>query len=178
MLTAARVSSVIAVSTALICSVALPATAADTTTTLTVTVEGSGGLAIAAPASANLGSVIEGKTTAPVPLGTVTVTDNRAVIGGWTATVKSSVFESSTVAVKQTFGPEAATYNPGLATPTLNAIILPALPEFALSGSGTTVQTATVTGSNNVRWAPTLTLTVPYGTVADEYKATLTHSVL
>lgn len=176
MLTAARMSSVVAVSAALICSVALPATAADSaTTTATVTVNG-GGLAISAPGAAGLGSVAPG-STATVNLAGVEVSDTRAGTAGWVAQVASTDFVGSIVDNK--IPASAASYTPALATPTGVAVVTPSALPVALSATPQTVQTATlVVGNNGATWSAGLSLAVPGSALADTYKATLTHSVL
>lgn len=179
MLTTARVSSVVAVSAALIWSVALPATAADTApapanTTATVSVLG-GSLAISAPASTSFDSVAPGATTT-VLLSGVKVTDTRAGNTGWVAKVASSDFIGGIANNK--IPASAALYTPLAAVPTGVATVVPGAP-VALSSTAQPAQTATVVvGNNTATWTANLLLTVPANALADTYTATLTHSVL
>lgn len=197
MITVARVSSVVAVSTALICAVALPATAddpADNNTTLTVTLE-TGGLEISAPASLSFddGTARVGATVS-VDLGAVTVTDTRrtGTVNQWMASVSSTPFEGKNASNK--FGPDAVFYVPGTAVPNAGsltdgvlvdgtlikfAVVAPMSAGFPLSTSSQDAQFATgILGNNTATWTPRLTLSVPDDAPADTYKATLTHSVL
>lgn len=176
MFTAARVSSIAAVSAALICSVSLPATAADSaTTTATVTVTG-GGLAISAPAAAGLGSVAPG-ATATVNLAGVQVSDTRAGMAGWVAQVASTDFVGGIA--NNEIAASAASYTPALATPTGVVVVTPSAIPVTLSATPQTVQTATVVvGNNGATWGAGLSLSVPGSALADTYTATLTHSVL
>lgn len=190
MLKVARVSSVVAVSTALICAVALPATAevADTAdTTLTVVLSG-GGLNISAPTSAKFGPVTQGiaaTTTATVT--DVTVTDTRAGLGKqWVASVHSTDFIGATPTNKIPAG--AVSYFSGGATPgglladgSLSVAVVTPESAFPLPNSAETAHTAqtgtNILGNNTAKWSPTLTMTVPNNALNDTYTATLTHSV-
>lgn len=172
MLKIARMSSVIAVSTALICSVSLPATAADTTATVTVP---GGALAVSAPASTDFGSVAPGGL-ATVLLTGVEVTDTRAGTTGWVASVASTDFIG--LIANNSFPASAALYTPAVAVPSGLVAVQPGTP-VALSSTAAPAQTATaVTGNNSATWAADLLLTVPANALADTYTATLTHSVL
>lgn len=188
MLKIARVSCVIAASTALVCSVALPATAADTANTdLTVAVTGNQALAISAPGATAFDAVQLGvavTTTAIVE--EVTVTDTRGgTANWWTASVTLGDF-SGTNTPANTFS-NAVFYEPGKPTAnsgTLigdvpNTLTVTAEPGFYPGTIGTPAVLATgILGNNSATWSPTLTLKVPDNAPADTYKAKLTHSVL
>lgn len=170
-----RVSLAVAVSAALIGSIALPATAAPTAdTTVTVLVE-PGVLSVSAPGTANLGTVTPGGTTS-VPLTAVQVTDNRAGVTGWQAQVILTGFVGTAVPTR-TIPASAATYTPAAPTVTGTATVTPAT-QADLS-TAKTVQTATaVSGNNTATWDASLSILAPAGTLADTYTATLTHSFL
>lgn len=164
-----RVSLVLAVSAALVGSVTLPATAADTGVTVTVP---TGGLAISAPGTAALGSIAPG-ANANVALTGVTVTDTRAGVGGWQAQVTMSALVSGA----NTIPASGATYTPAAATVNGNATVTPAT--VADLTTAKTVQTATaVSGNNDATWDATLNIAVPAGALAGDYTGTLTHSTL
>lgn len=187
MLTAARVSSVIAVSTALICSVALPATAAEDSTQLTVALTGDRTLAISAPEEASFGDVAPGvavTTTAVVP--NVTVTDTRGGLANfWTASVALGAFTGINNSANTFTG--VVFYEPGNVTANAgtliggvpNTLAVAPVPAFYAGKDATPAVLATgILGNNSAKWSPTLTLAVPDNAPADTYKATLTHSVL
>jgi len=166
-----RVSLVIAASAALVGSLALPASAADTDATVEVT---AGALTISAPGSADLGTVAPGSPITAA-LGTVTVSDLRADTALWSAQVSMTDFVGT---VTETTIPAAsATYTPGTAVETGTSTVAPT----AQTGLATakTVQAATVvSGNNTAEWDPDLSFTAPANALADTYTATLTHSFL
>lgn len=186
MLSVARASSVIAVSTALICGVSLPATAAPGDTVLTVVVP-AGVLSISAPPTGVFSTLTPGVTsitTATVANVTVTDTRNEGTLKKWIASVELDDFVGTTGA---TIKAEAVTYLPGLAdtsgklldgTATV-ALVTPSATPFILTNDPQTAQSAEVVlGNNSAKWSPLLTLTVPDDAPADTYTATLTHSVI
>ncbi|GAA5197686.1 hypothetical protein GCM10023322_69480 [Rugosimonospora acidiphila] len=158
---------------------AVPAMAADTATTLTVT---SAGLSISVPGTANIGTGGPG-TTISGQLGTVTVTDARALLNAsWNASVISTDFTTGTASPAETIpninvlywsGPATATAGPGTFTPgqpaAADAVIIN-VPRTAFSLTGGT-------GNNAASWNPTLQVNVPNGTVGGIYTGTVTHSV-
>lgn len=166
-----RVSLVIAASAALVGSLALPASAADTTATVEVS---AGALTISAPGTADLGAVAPGSLIT-APLGNVAVSDLRAGEENWNAQVSMTDFVGTLTA---TIIPAAsATYTPGTAVETGTSTVAPT----AQTGLATakTVQTATVVhGNNTAAWDADLSFTAPANALADTYTATLTHSVL
>lgn len=166
-----RVSLVIAASAALVGSLALPASAADTTATVEVP---AGLLTISAPANADLGTVAPGSLiTAAV--GNVAVSDLRAGEEGWNAQVSMTDFVGTNTA---TVIPAAsATYTPAAAVETGTSTVAPT-PQTGLA-TAKTVQAATgVVGNNTAAWDADLSFTAPTDALADTYTATLTHSAL
>ena len=175
-----RVSLVLAGSAALVGSMALPASAADTTTTVTVP---SGTIAIAAPASASFASPVTPGTTATVSLPGVQVTDNRAGTVGWTASVASSAFSGAKVnattgASLYSIAASNASYTAGAATVVGTATVAASAKQTDLSSAKTAQTASAVTGNHTANWAGTLELAVPSNAIADDYTALVTHSVL
>ncbi len=147
-----------------------------------VTVKPTGLLSISVAPSATLPSATPGSTTT-ARLGTVTVTDNRALASAsWTATVSGTVFTTGGGTVAETIpltqvsywsGPATATSGTGTFTPgqvaAANAVTLTAgRTAFSLTGGG---------GVSSASWNPTLAVRVPATAVAGTYTATITHSV-
>lgn len=166
-----RVSLAVAASAVLVGSLALPASAADTTATVQVPV---GSIGISAPANAALTALTPGGS-ASAALSGVAVTDNRAGEANWTAQVSLSDFVGvdSTNIIPAT----AASYVPGTAVETGTSTVA-ATSQSDLS-TAKTVQAATgVVGNNTATWGATLSVTAPSDALADTYTATLTHSVL
>lgn len=174
-----RFSLVLASSAVLVGSMALPASAADTTTTVEVPAGTIGYSSV--PASASLGSTAPG-TTATVSLAGVQITDNRAGTAGWTATVSMSPLNG---AVQTTPGTSdnvipasAAAYTAGTATVTGTATVAASAKQSNLS-TAKDVQTATaVSGNNTATWTGSLEVAIPSNAIADTYTAVLTHSLL
>ena len=166
-----RISFAIVASAALAGSIALPASAAPTgDTSATVTVE-SGALGITAPVAAALPAVVPGATT-NIALGDVVVTDLRAGIVGWEA----SVILTDLTATAGTIPATAASYTTAAASKT-GTVTLAETSSTDLSVA-TVVQTATaVSGNNTATWGADLVLAAPAGALAGDYTATLTHSV-
>lgn len=146
---------------------------ASTTVTFTVT---TGALTITAPAASNLGSGAPG-TTISAPLGTVTVTDARALVSAtWTATAASSAFTTGGVTTPETIPAADLTYNPGAITTT--GIITTTGTAVTLSGAAQPVVTGTAgLGNNTASWDPTIAVAVPAAAVAGLYTGTLNQSV-
>lgn len=175
-----RISFVFVGSAALIGSMALPASAADTTTTAEVPV---GTLSVsAAPASAALGAIVPG-TTASVDLAGIQVTDDRAGTAGWVASVSSSSFNGATETTPGTpdnvISAVNASYTPATATVIGTDIVVTASAAQVDLSAAKNVQTASaVNGNNSASWDASLSLAVPSDALADTYTAVVTHSVL
>jgi hypothetical protein len=144
-----------------------------TTVTFAVT---SGLLTMTAPTAADLGSGAPGGTISG-PLGTVTVTDNRALLNAsWTVTASSSNFTTGTGTPAETIPVGDATYAPGTVTTTGTITVTPS--SITLSNSPQTVMSASSgNGDNTASWDPTVAVAVPSAAVTGTYTATLTHSV-
>lgn len=162
---------------------ALPAVAnAQADTTLTVIIASSGGLSIAAPASAT----VEADEADAVPIyaftvNQVTVTDSRNSLLGWTSTA-ALPGGLTNAAAGETVPGSAFTYVPGLAVPGLGsiAVVTPGLPGNL--NAPRTAQTAAISlplfGQNRTAsWTPLVTVPTSNFSGAGTYTGTLTHSV-
>jgi large repetitive protein len=136
-----------------------------------------GVLSISVPAGAGLGSIATGGT-GTAGLGTVTVTDNRALPGAsWTATVSSTDFTNTVTPVDLIPAGDASYLIRALTSTTGSATFTPT-PVTVLSGSPQAVVTATsANGDNSATWDPQIQVAVPSTAVAGTYTATITHSV-
>ena len=145
----------------------------DTTVTFTVT---GGALAMTAPTSSNLGSGAPG-TTISHSLGTVTVTDTRALLSAtWTATASSTAFTTGLASLAETIPASDVNYNPGSITTT--GTITATGTAVTLSGTPQTVVAGTAgVGNDTASWNPTLAVSVPAASVGGLYTGTLTQSV-
>jgi hypothetical protein len=146
---------------------------AATTVTFSVTI---GALTITAPATVNLGSGVPGGRING-SLGTVTVTDTRALLAAaWTATASSTDWTTGTHTTAETIPAGDVTYDPGSVAPT-GTITITSAP-ITLSNAAQTVVTGTAgVGNNTAAWNPALQVTVPSAAVGGAYSATLTDSV-
>jgi hypothetical protein len=144
----------------------------DTTVTFTVT---TGALAMTAPTAVNLGSGAPG-TTISGSLGTVTVTDDRALLSAaWTATASSTAFTTGGGTANETIPASDVTYTPGPIT-TTGTITATGTIITLSSASQTTVAATAGVGDNTASWDPTLAVAVPAAAVAGLYTGTLTQS--
>jgi hypothetical protein len=145
----------------------------DTTVTFTVTV---GALGMTAPTAANLGGGAPG-TTISGSLGSVAVTDNRALLAAaWTATASSTDWVTGTGTASETIPAGDVTYVPGGISTT--GVITATGTTIFLSGAATPVVTATAgVGDNTASWNPTLVAQVPAAAVGGVYTATVIDSV-
>lgn len=144
----------------------------DSTVTFTVTV---GGLTMTAPDTANLGSGAPA-TTITGALGTVTVTDLRALLAGtWTATASATSWTTGAGTPNETIPAGDVGYGPGGFT-TIGTVNPTGTP-ITLSGAATPVVTATGVGNSTTSWNPTLSVAVPPAAVGGVYTSTLTQSV-
>jgi hypothetical protein len=155
----------------------------DPDTTVTFTVTSTGTLSMTAPDTVDLGSgavdsVISG------PLGTVLVTDDRALdVAAWTVTASSTDWTTGIGGTAtETIPAGDVTYDPGAITPTgiitttgtvitlANAAVFPAVDPTVVAG------TAGI-GDNTATWDPTISVAVPPAAVAGGYTGVLTQSV-
>jgi hypothetical protein len=158
--------------------IALPASAAPTgDTAATITVEG-GSLSITVPATANLGTRTNsvGGGTLSGSLGQVVVDDARSAAAGsgWVTSVISSAFTPSPGTA---IAASAVSYSAGTITKVGTATYTANNPGN-LTGVAPAVTAEGITGDNRATWNPTISIVIPGGAVADEYTATITHSVL
>ena len=144
---------------------------------------GAAGLAITVPSSANLGSVPTGTLTRSAQLGTVTVTDDRALAVTWTATASSTDLVTGAGTAAETIAKASISYWSGPATASTGlAVRTPGQLTFAQAVTLAVPRTAfsalgTILVANSTSWNPTIVITIPPAAVAGTYTATITHSV-
>jgi hypothetical protein len=136
-----------------------------------------GTLSITAPASADLGTVAPGGT-ASAPLGMVQVTDDRAGVAGWTATVSSTSFTTGGGTAAETIPVNDILYTISGFDSTTGSATFAWMPATNLSTAGQAAASATnVHGDNSASWNPLIQVAVPSWAVGGRYSATITHSV-
>jgi hypothetical protein len=151
------------------------AASGDPATTVTFAVT-SGALTMTAPTAASLGSGAPGASVSS-QLGTVTVTDNRALLAAsWTATVSSTTFTTGLGTGAQVIPVADAYYDPGTVTTTGTITIAPTGVVLATTPQAVVAGTAGA-GNNSASWSPRLVMTVPNSAVSGTYTGTITHSV-
>ena len=162
-----------AAASAAVTSPTAPGPPVDTTVTFTVNV---GELTLTAPASASLGSGVPGETIRN-GLGTVNVTDNRALLtAAWTVTASSTDFTVGGATTPEIIPATDATYDPGNITKTGTITTAPF--NITLSATPQTVVTGTAgIGNNTATWDPAIAVAIPDAAVGGGYSATLTQSV-
>jgi len=134
-------------------------------------------LSITAPGSADLGTAAPGGT-ASARLGTVQVTDDRAGLAGWTATVSSTDFTTGGGTAAETIPVQDILYSISGFASTTGSATLTLTPGTNLSTALQAVaQAANVHGDNSAAWNPLIQVAVPSGAVAGTYSAIITHSV-
>jgi hypothetical protein len=145
----------------------------NTTTTFTVS---SGALTITAPDTADLGSGAPG-TTISGSLGTVTVTDNRALLtAAWTATSAAADFTTGAGTTNETIPATDASYTVGAIT-TTGTITASGSNVSMTNAPKTVVAGSAGVGDNTASWNPTIAVAVPASAVGGLYTGTITHSV-
>lgn len=157
-----------------------PGVPAPTTVTFTVT---TGLLTLTVPATAPLGSGAPG-TTISGGLGTVTVTDDRALLAAaWTVTASATNWTTGAASTAETIPVSDVGYAVGSITTTgtitATGTNLPAGSVAGdLSGTPQTVVAGTAgVGDNTATWDPTISVAVPASAVGGGYTGTITHSV-
>ena len=136
-----------------------------------------GFLSITAPGSADLGTAAPGGT-ASARLGTVQVTDDRASLAGWTATVSSTDFTTGAGTAAQTIPARDILYSiTGFASTTGSATFTPTPGTNLSTALQAAAQATNAHGDNSATWNPLIQVTVPSGTAAGTYSAIITHSV-
>ena len=166
--------ALVAISALSVSAAASNAGAADTDTQFTIQ---SGGLAISAPASADLGSTNAGNLLLTGSLGPITVDDDRGALAAvWTTSVASTDFVTGGATAAETVtnanvayvaGAPSSSTGTGAFTPGTAASL--ATPGVAGAWAGV--------GVNSVTWSPTINVTLQPGQVAGVYTGTVTHSV-
>ncbi|MCU1549911.1 MAG: Nucleoporin 62kDa-like protein [Glaciihabitans sp.] len=157
----------------------MPASADTTgTSTATITVQG-GVLSITVPVDAgSLGTLANtvGGGTITGSLGQVQVSDARGAPAGsgWVVSVISSAF---TPPAGPALAASAVAYTAG-AIAKVGTATFTANNPGNLTGVSPAITATGITGDNSATWNPTITVTVPGGTAAGVYSATITHSVL
>jgi alpha-tubulin suppressor-like RCC1 family protein len=163
-------------------TVTATATTGTSAPSIATTVEPVGFLSISVQPAATLPSTAPGTTTS-AQLGTVTVTDNRALVSAsWTAVVSSTTFTTGVGSPALTIPTTDVTYWSGSATATSGTgTFTPGQSTSAgkqgLSVSRTAFTLTAGAGVNSASWNPTLGVTVPASAVAGSYTGTVTHSV-
>ncbi len=161
---------------ALLFAFATPAGADTGVTTATIIVTG-GALSITVPISAALGTrpnSVSGGTISG-SLGSVAVNDARspAAGSGWITTVIAGAFtppSGPAIAASAVAYTAGTIVKVGTATYTANDPTNLTAVNAAVTATG-------ITGDNSATWNPTIIVTVPGGTIAATYTATITHSV-
>jgi hypothetical protein len=163
---------------------ALP-TSGATGLTFSVT---SGELSISVPGTANLGTGVPGSGAGGGPgspdvpnisglLGTVTVTDNRALDPeDWVVTAAETNFSDG---IGNTIPATDSTYDPGTFTQVSGASTTTdaSTPPITLTNAGVPVVDNAGAADNVVSWDPTIAITLPDDTIDGTYTGTLTQSV-
>lgn len=151
--------------------------AGDTTVTFSLT---GGSLSLTAPSSATLsssGALSITGSSASGTLGSTTVKDERgAALHSLTVTMSSTAFSRSgggtSIAASNVTG-----YS-GVATATGTAVAVPTVTGQALAGSGSAILTLnSVLGAGGASYNPTVSVSIPAGTEAGDYSATVTQTV-
>jgi hypothetical protein len=180
MRTTTRISAASAAVLLIVGAAAFSASAANAaesaTTGADATVNG-GVLAISAPSTVVFPAVNPGVTSQAVMEG-ISVEDTRAGTIGWTASVSVTEFASAGTP-SRTIAANKLTYAPSIAAKS-GTVTVAKSGTITGSTGGAAVQTATeVTGNNSATWSADLDLIVPSNALAaNDYRATVTHSVL
>lgn len=145
--------------------------AADTVVTFTI---GGGNLTLSADTTKELDVV---GLTASGSI-TVAVSDQRRVIGTWIVAASSTSFDKTELPA-ESISPLLATYTPTgttVSTGPLSAVVVPT--PLASLAVELPVQTATVTGANEVSWNGDVSIVLPPQVQAGDYVGTVTHSLV
>jgi hypothetical protein len=180
------IASALIAGTVAVVTLPLPASAATCaagigcTTPVTIQING-GGLEINVPTASvpllpdRVAST--GNQTVSANLGDVTVTDGRAGTAGWVASAHADDFTGGTSTTITVSTVDQSSYTTPAATITGSATVAPSNLNPLYPGGA--VQTATgVSGINTATWDPTISVTIPGGTLAGSYSSTVTHSVI
>jgi uncharacterized repeat protein (TIGR01451 family) len=136
-----------------------------------------GVLSITAPATSNLGSGALGAVISS-GLGNVTVTDDRAGLVGWNATVSAADFTTGGGTAAETVPVQDVRYLiKGFTSTTGLATFTPTAATDLSITAQVVVTAANVHGDNTVTWNPMIQVSVPSQVVAGTYSGTIIHSV-
>jgi hypothetical protein len=145
----------------------------DTTVTFDVT---TGALSMTAPVSASVGTGAPG-TTISGALGSVTVTDDRALLTAtWIATASSSAWTTGGGTPAETIPASDVGYDPGSIT-TTGTITATGTPITLATTAAPVVTGSAGVGNNTATWNPAIAVAVPAAAVGGTYTGTVTQSV-
>ncbi len=156
---------------------ALPADGTPGGTSVSFTVVGAA-LSVSVPASADLGTGSPGAAVGPVPLGNVTVTDDRAAAGAvWSVAVSATDFTAHTNSGLARIRAYLAVYSPGRLTVTHGGAILRERNVRLFNSPQTVIAAIGANGDNSVTFDPRVQIMVPPGAPDASYSGVITHSV-
>jgi hypothetical protein len=159
-----------------VASAATAAPAASDPSTLVTFSVSSGALTMTAPVSADLGSGVPGGTITG-QMGTVTVTDTRALLAAsWTAVASATDWTTGGGTSSETIPAGDVAYDPGSIATTGNINATGTLINLSSAPAAIVTGTAGI-GNNTASWDPTLTVSVPAQAVAGTYTGTIIESV-
>ena len=141
-------------------------------------------LAITVPSSSNLGSVPSGTASFSASLGTVTASDDGALLllPSFTASVTATDFTTGGGSAAETIPRASISYWSGPVTASTGAQTavpgqLTALEAVTLSQKRTAFTSSGLVLSITTSWKPTIVINIPAAAVAGTYTGTITHSV-
>ena len=154
----------------------MPASAETTAGTPTTVTVGTGELSITVPAGATLSTVTPGANST-VTVGTTTVTDTRAGVAGWSATVALPALTGG-ARPAEIIPTTTASYLAATVTPTGTSTLAAPATRTDLATTPQVSQAASaVSGNNSAAWTGLLTVPIPAQVLADIYSGVLTQSV-
>jgi hypothetical protein len=150
---------------------AFAAPAGDTTATFTLA---GGSLDVTPALGAALTDGVTGAASVSGSLGVVAISDTRGSTAGWVLSAASTAFTGALGSVST-----GVTYSSGAPTATTGTVTaLTAGPGIDITGLGDVVADGTAaSGNNTAAFAPTLTVGLPAGALADDYTGTVTTSI-
>ncbi len=160
---------IVALATAVLAGMALPASADDTDTTFTLT---GGNLTLSVQATATLTDAATGSTSVSGNLGAVAVTDDRGGTAEWDVSAASTAFTGALGSSST-----GVTYTGGTVTET-GTITVADGAATAIDTQASVVAPTSLSGNNTASWNPSLNVTMPAGALADDYSGTVTTSIL
>ena len=165
----------LASSAALVGITAVPAFAVTDGTPVTVTVA-AGDLSISVPSDTTLTTAASGTTSTTI-LGNTVVTDARAAVAGWEATVTLPALTGPGTPAT-TIDTDTATYTAAAATTTGTVTVTAATTITDLTTAKPSQTATAVNGSNTATWTASLAVPIPtHDVLVGDYTGTLTQSV-